>query len=74
MKKWDVFNQCTCEYMTKDDDWLDYIPRKGIIELTFFKTCTKNCLEVPRTVCIKKALPRTTREAPKHNNHPKDVL
>lgn len=46
MKKWDVFNQCTCEYMTKDDDWLDYIPRKGIIELTFFKTCTKNCLEV----------------------------
>ena len=32
--------------MTVEDDWLDYIPRKGIIELTFFKTCTKNCLEV----------------------------
>lgn len=46
MKKWDVLNQWTDEIMTVDDDWLDYIPRKGICELVFFKTCVKNCLEV----------------------------
>ncbi|WP_133967231.1 hypothetical protein [Eubacterium limosum] len=46
MKKWDVFNQCTCESMTKEDDWLDYIPRKGIVELELFETYTKECLKV----------------------------